>query len=73
MLPDMALGAIDVPDDRLHLLGTGEAVPIHQSLVFLQEVFDWLLDVAQEVRHELGAYRGHGGDAECWCVGRGGC
>ena len=56
MLPDMALGVIDVPDDCLHLLRTSEAVPIRQSLVFLQEVFDWLLDVAQEARCELGLY-----------------
>ena len=65
MLPDMVLGAVDILDDCLHLLRTSEAVPIHQSLVFLQKVFNWLLDITQEARHEFGSNQGHGGNAKC--------
>ena len=65
VLPDIVLGAVDILDDYLHLLRISEAVPIHQSLIFLQKVFDWLLNVAQEVRCKFGSNQGHGGDAEC--------
>ena len=53
MLPDMALGAVDIPNDCLHLLRTGEAVPIRQSLILLQKVLNWLFNVAQKARREF--------------------
>ena len=73
MLPDVVLEVVNILDDCLHLLRTSEAVPIHQSLIFLQKVFDWLLDVAQEARCKFGSNQGHGSNAKCWCIGRRGC
>jgi hypothetical protein len=53
MLPDMVLGVVDIPNNCLDLLGTSEAIPICQSLIFLQEVLDQLFNVAQKVGHKL--------------------
>ena len=50
--PDVALGSVDVPDDRCHLLGFSESVDIRKFLVLLQELFDRVVDVSGEVGRE---------------------
>ena len=62
-LPDVALGAIYVLDDRFYHFSLGESVLVGQQLVFLQEVLHRLFDFAREVRCEFGSHGGHAGDA----------
>ena len=66
--PYVTLLLIDVPDNRVHFLPVGEPMFIGQLVVFFQEFLDRLADLAREVGHELGADRGHGGDAISWSV-----
>jgi len=72
-LPDVALGAVDVPDDRLHLLEVREPALIRQLLVLLQEVLDWEFDLAGEMQREFGSHGWHGGGTSRWSVCHGGC
>ena len=50
--PDVALGSVDIPDDRCHLLSFSESMDICKFLVLLQELFDWVVNVSREVRRE---------------------
>jgi len=69
----MALQAVDILDDHLHLLEVSKPTLIRQLLVLLQEVLDWEFDLASEMQHEFGSHGWHGGGTSRWSICHDGC
>jgi len=65
--PDVVLELDHILDDCVHFLSVSEAVVIHQLFVFIQEIFDVLVDFAREVWCIFGSCGWHARDALSGC------